>query len=70
MRFAPRTRFDFIDPLDNSNSGYRAGIVDEHWIHFGGAGHKNTKFKEGQDFYQRISKAILDGASLQDLIYK
>lgn len=70
MRFAPRARFDFIDPLDYSNSGYRAGIVDEHWIHLGGAGHKNTKFKEGQDFYQRISKAILDGASLQELIYK
>ena len=70
MRFAPREKTEFIDPLNGNSSGYPVQVVDQRWIHLGGVGHRNMKFKEGHDFYQRIAKAITEGATLRELVKK
>lgn len=68
MKIAPREKTEFIDPLKGSSSGYPVQVVDQRWIHLGGAGHRNMKFKDGHDFYQRIGKTIIEGATLRDLV--
>jgi len=69
IRFAPRNKTELIDPLDKSISNYRVSIVDNCWLHFGGASYQK-KFQEGYEFYQRIARAIIEGASIKDLTYK
>lgn len=67
IRFAPRNKTELIDPLDKSISNYRVSIVDNCWLHFGGASYQK-KFQEGYEFYRRIAGAITEGKKLNTLI--
>ena len=70
MRFAPREKTEFIDPLHDSSTSHPVAVVDNSWIHLGGASYRSMKFREGYDFYQRIAKAADEGATLQMLVKK
>jgi hypothetical protein len=68
MRFATRERNECIDPLNNSSIHYRLQCVDDCWIHLSGAGYRTKKFQERQEFYQRLAKAVTEGATLRELV--
>ncbi len=61
MRFGSMKPIVVADPLDGTPR--RISVVDDSWIHLGGAGY-SSRFREMRDFYERIAKAADEGATL------
>jgi hypothetical protein len=61
MRFGSMGPITVPDPLDGTPR--KLSIVDDSWIHLGGAGY-SASFPAMRDFYERIAKAADEGATL------
>lgn len=64
LRFAKLQQIDVIDPLHSTPRPVE--VVDDSWIHLGGVSYGRT-FGEMLDFYERLKKQAVDGATLQML---
>src|SRR5208283_3631586 len=61
LQFAHLERMEVRDALHNISVPVE--IVDQRWLHLGGAGYSNG-FKDKLDFYERIAKAADEGEML------
>ena len=64
MRFASMGPITVPDPLHGTPR--RISVVDDSWIHLGGAGY-STSLPAMRDFYERLAKAADEGATLTTL---
>lgn len=67
LRSAKGVSIEILDPAENSP--HSLGLIDECWVHLGGAGYSGD-FRKLLKFYEYVARATDDGATLQDLAVK